>query len=544
MREAIRTLWERYRPADALVAVVTGVVVVQAEFPAVVAPVLSLLARLPPLSPGRAAQVPTLCLLLLLVYSLLPTVYPSWMGQPVRRNRLVRLAMAGLGLVIAQGLYLAAAGAGQPGPFAPITTAALFGYGAVGCAVLALGFAASQDRPLTDANGPAMRTVLRQMGVDRERAYRREAAALEREYPWRHRANAVVVVVAIGAMNLVPVVALGATVGILSRFYPLLELLAVARLIAGRIGSVRGRDWPRDELPDVEGEVYSRLDLLRTMYGWGAFLPAVFGLGVTMVVYSSMPIPVDPVKWGELGRAVAELASSPSTAAAGYALAKGVAVVSHTAFAVTPLLVAVYSLWFWLRTLRRFPAVVRQGRAVAYPEPAADATLSPRPRGYLLPVLPLMVLYANHATQPRPYLGVALDGLAFLLPWVVAVALVGGSVAASRGRDTYADVGSAQRETLLPGLVPAAAAFLYAPSASAVTEFLLSGLAVYLFASLLVAVPVDAESRRRRRWFAVFVGGVAVLAAAGVVPVPVAVGIGVVTVALWVHLRGLTAVTE
>lgn len=538
----------RISTVDTVILGLTGVVVLQIEFPSVVNGLIVLLSRLPVLSEARASQLPSLGLLLLVIYSILPDVYPTWMWQPIRQSTVIRAVMAGFGFVTAQSFYLLpnTVALYTPGPIWTLSVELLIVLSFVGAGIVLVSFARIQSAPISSPDGAAMQMPMHISRDDDPKAvWQQELRMLRRHGIIWYWSAQYLALVAVGLVHVVSVLFLGIVVGALSRFYPVLELIALLRVVSKR--------WPSSsiphrqlELPDIESEIYRRVSIVRTPTGFGAYLALTIGILLSMAMYALPLASFDFVKLRDFAWAITEMLESPTVGTLGYSVEAGSTALSQIAFGATPILMAVYSLWYFVRISRRLPAVLGPRLDIDSPQDVASR-VPPRPWGYLLPLLPLGVLCANYVGRPAHYLGISLHGLAFLGPWGVSAGLVGLSVYRSRGRTGTGTDPDVFSELLFPLLVCLLSVLLVAgPSSSGLITMFLPLFGIYGACLFLVYSPeLDGElTSADDLWYLVASILPPALALVSDVPVYIGVGMGIVMVSLWRYARKVDEFTE
>jgi len=494
MNRWVESITARLVRLDTLIIFITGFVVLQTEVPVLVEPVLSVLRSGSILPAGRVAQLPMFLFIYVVLYSLLRSVYPTWLTRPIHESALVRFAVAGLGFVASQHVYLGPNrfAVETPGPIVSMEGMSSFAvYSVIGVVILTLSYYHTEGLSVS-SDGPLAEPVLRLSSSDDA------ASEWDDDFEQLRQTDGrlfvmlkLLTVIAVSLIGFLPVLILGNFVGILARYYPVLELVAVLRVAIHQLPLARIRE-SSVSLPQVEEVFYEHLKHASTFSGVGMLVPVMTGLGLLVTIYE-MPDIVEFVSWRDVGWALEELAESPSVTTLGYTLAIGSSVAAQNAAAATPVLIGVYGLWFLMRIVQRFPGL---GHAyVSDWEPHSPSTDVPtRPRGFLLPVLPLALLYRHHNEHFGQYLGIALDGATFLVLWVAVVMVAAWTVIKSRSTDPVKCVRSVQLEVFAPYLSLSTGVYLLSPS----SEYLFVTVAVYLLSNFLVYSPsIDNESANR-----------------------------------------------
>lgn len=401
-------------------------------------------------------------LMLFALYAFLPLVYPQWMREPVRRSRAFRGALAVYAFPIALDMYwVAPATPSVPDGLDPLGSGPnLFVYLSVGVVVVLLGYARASDLPVIDPEGHAMAPLLRLGGDDPDDLTRlwHDVAG----HPLGStKALWLFLATAAGALYATPVLFLGLAVGTFNLYYPVLEVLAVAKvLVTSTTARVDGADgqWSWLQLPDVESVVYRHIKVALTTRGRAALIVALFGM-ITSIVYFVIPggTPgIDLPQWRALGAAAGQFLRLRSTDAMGYVLERTVTALAYFGVENTLALCSGYGLWYWYHVLRRTPALVaaRAENPVSR-DVVPEATLPARPPGALVPaaaMVYLWYLWPHTYAGPEHWFEPLVGALWFATVWVgLAAVLLWTVVATSRRSGTQPT--SPVRELFAPFVV-------------------------------------------------------------------------------------------
>jgi len=489
-------------------------------------------------------------------YAFLPRIYPAGFDTPIEDHRSLRYSLTAYVFVLAAYWYLWLLGLSAGGPslvaVGPSWLFMIYLFGGIGLFALLVGRV--ESRTIFDPGHLLTHPIERLSGGDTGD----ELRAL-RATDWSRTAVRIMVPVAGSAIYLCPAWLLGALIGTLNMYYPILEVAALGAILADRVvdGDRRLLTGTRmGDLFDAAGEFdagfYRQLRVASSPRAWGAF-----ALAIVASLFALLPLLVDlrtsspTVVSGSLLGAYAAALDLGTGAAIGYAAEKTGDALVALALRSTPLLVVCYGLWYWSHVVRRLPSLLYQvgtaNEAERFPASVAKPAVS-RPRGYLLPVAVVVTAWlSSRFTWGEPFLAIPVVQTepGFLALWSLGVAALVWTVVQT-WRQTPRAPTSTARELLVPFVVQ----YLV------MSDLLLDELAVAwqvlaLFVCLAFLYYLDAvrsfvagASGRRRLLRSGLVGAGALLVSSVVLPLSVSAVVGVVVPSVFVLGEEMEALTE
>lgn len=385
--------------------------------------------------------------------------------------------------------------------------------------------------PLTQPDSSYL-SILTQAGVDPDDLVALHAADDVRRFaPY-------FVVLAVTSLYFVPLALMGSFTA-LFRIYPgVLEVLAIVSVVAAKSLRASTRQQQRVDLAEqfdqagaFDSPFYDVISNTPVGAGWGLIMALLFGtLLIPLPVFQLPavgPAPIDTFVAGLRGLVL------EGPVPRGQAIGLLTRAVFWFVLTSTPYLVLLFGLWFWYQTARRTPSIIqrraRRSEAHEY-DGEVDSPPVARPRGWLLPVVGLLlVTYSHPVYQIKPGLAIpALRSPAVqIAAWTASLGLFGWCMVATITSEPrlprFPTV-----ELLLPGILTAAALVFGARQWSLLPAYVaIFGVILFLMHFERLLDWIQAPSRRSRGLRILPVAGVFVLVLSWVQSTVTAVGYGV-----------------